>query len=142
LTNAFAVARPIPLVPPVMSAVFPSSLFIYFPPLFIKLSDCEDDPTVGAILNQASFVAVYGYFEIIATSFPPNGRIFAWLRRSSEDSTQPRMPPVLSEVLRNLNDDSYRHLFRLVHVRCILRPLGLIYIAPRGRQRKKLRSPS
>src|SRR6266481_8036532 len=51
LTNAFAVARPIPLVPPVMSAIFPSSLFMHSSPL-IKLSDCEDDPAEGAVLNQ------------------------------------------------------------------------------------------
>ena len=37
LTNAFAVARPIPLVPPVMSAVFPSSLFIHSAPLLINV---------------------------------------------------------------------------------------------------------
>ena len=28
-TNCLAVARPMPLLPPVMSAIFPSSLFIY-----------------------------------------------------------------------------------------------------------------
>jgi len=30
LTNSFAVARPMPLLPPVMSAIFPSSLAMYF----------------------------------------------------------------------------------------------------------------
>ena len=32
-TNCFAVARPMPLLPPVMSAIFPSSLFMYSSPL-------------------------------------------------------------------------------------------------------------
>ena len=31
-TNAFAVARPMPLLPPVTSATFPLSLLVYFPP--------------------------------------------------------------------------------------------------------------
>jgi hypothetical protein len=45
---------------PVMSAVFPPR----------KWSDCEDDAAEGAVLNEASFVAVSGYFEI--TSVAPN----------------------------------------------------------------------
>src|SRR6266481_4593683 len=32
-TNCFAVAKPMPLLPPVMSAIFPSSLFMYSSPL-------------------------------------------------------------------------------------------------------------
>src|SRR6267378_3119401 len=47
LTNCFAVAKPMPLLPPVMSAVFPTSLFMCSAPL-IKTSDCED---VAALLE-------------------------------------------------------------------------------------------
>ena len=42
----------------------------------------------------------------------PHGRISARLRRSAVDSTQPCMPPVPSDGLRNLNEDSYRPSFR------------------------------
>jgi len=36
------------------------------------------------------------------------------------------MSPVLSEG--NLSNRSYGHLFRRVHIRCILRPIGLILL--------------
>src|SRR5580658_5857742 len=74
----------------------------------------------------------------IATTMNVYGRLRAnltihmdspWRWGSPEDSMQPRMPPVLSDVFRDLSDDSYRHLFRLVHVRCLMRPLGLSFIA-------------
>src|SRR6266404_2703875 len=42
-TNSFAVARPMPLLPPVTSAIFPSSLPIYFSLLVILfLISCDD----------------------------------------------------------------------------------------------------
>src|SRR5580704_9807811 len=43
----------------------------------------------------------------------PHGRISAGTALE-EDSTQPRMPPVSSNDLRDLNDDSYRPRFDLV----------------------------
>src|SRR5258707_15784180 len=48
-TNCFAVARPMPLLPPVMRATFPSSLFMYS-----YLSDCEDNSAEGATLHQVT----------------------------------------------------------------------------------------
>src|SRR6267142_2438565 len=50
-TNCFAVARPMPLLPPVMRAIFPSSLFMYSSS-YRSLSDSEDDPAEGAALHQ------------------------------------------------------------------------------------------
>src|SRR5260370_23155111 len=53
-TNCFAVARPMPLLPPVMRAIFPSSFFMYSSPLIKDLSDCKDDPAEGAALHQVT----------------------------------------------------------------------------------------
>jgi hypothetical protein len=44
LTNAFAVAKPIPLLPPVTTAIFPSSLFIEH--LLVSAGDCIGFPLV------------------------------------------------------------------------------------------------
>ena len=49
--HCFAVARPMPLLPPVTSAIFPLSLSKDSSPLYQNLSDCEDDPAEGAVLH-------------------------------------------------------------------------------------------
>ena len=54
LTNCFAVARPMPLLAPVMSAIFPSSSVHVFLSFIKSVSDCEDDPAEGAALNQVT----------------------------------------------------------------------------------------
>ena len=53
-TNCFAVARPMPLLPSVMSAIFSFKLAPVWLSSYQNLSDCEDDSAEGAVFNQVT----------------------------------------------------------------------------------------
>src|SRR5882724_11292794 len=75
-TNCFAVARPMPLLPPVMRATFPSSLFMYS-----YLSDCEDNSAEGATPHQVTQgISRFCQREGLGTTFAPSAtKPRAWL---------------------------------------------------------------
>src|SRR3989449_3362793 len=49
-TNCFAVARPMPLLPPVMSAIFPSSLPMFFSLPAARHHEIRDDDLNGLVI--------------------------------------------------------------------------------------------
>src|SRR5437588_3174133 len=49
-TNSFAVARPMPLLPPVMSAIFPSSLPMFFSLPAARHHEIRDDDLNGLVI--------------------------------------------------------------------------------------------
>src|SRR5215468_9634170 len=91
-TNCFAVARPMPLLPPVTTAIFPSSLPM-FVPLELIDTQCasfldDESEVMGQMLNRAVDHLVHGPVTAIANDSRPLPR-FRW--RGPQDAAD--LPP-------------------------------------------------